>query len=102
MFSVKLHSKSIFRAFCYFFQLLNFPIAKISVKDWMDVQNLMWRIGKTALMKRIENFKKDGVEKRVIQKAARCLRPYDEDMAHATSAGCGTFYVWVNTQNIFC
>ena len=68
----------------------------------MDVQNLMWRIGKTALMKRIEHFEKDVVEERVIQKAARCLRPYDEDMAHATSAGCGTFYVWVNTQNIFC
>ena len=82
---------------CYFF-----PIAEISVKDWMDVQNLMWRIGKTALMKRIEHFEKDVVEERVIQNSARCLRPYDEDMAHATSAGCGTFYVWVNTQNIFC
>lgn len=61
----------------------------------MDVQNLMWKIGKEALMKRIENFDKDSVDEQLVKVAARCLKPYDEDMAHATSAGCGTFYVWV-------
>lgn len=61
----------------------------------MDVQNLMWKIGKEALMKRIENFDKDNVDEKLVKVAARCLKPYDEDMAHATSAGCGTFYVWV-------
>lgn len=66
------------------------------LEDWMDVQNLMWKIGKEALMKRIENFDKDSVDEQLVKVAARCLKPYNEDMAHATSAGCGTFYVWAN------
>lgn len=61
----------------------------------MDVQNLMWKIGKEALMKRIDNFDKESLNERLVKVATRCLKPYDEDMAHATSAGCGTFYVWV-------
>lgn len=61
----------------------------------MDVQNLMWKIGKEALMKRINNFDKESLDERLVMVATRCLKPYDEDMAHATSAGCGTFYVWV-------
>ncbi|XP_061168884.1 lim and transglutaminase domain protein ltd-1-like [Saccostrea echinata] len=66
------------------------------LEDWRDVQYLMRRTGKGSLMNRIKKFDKVHVEENCVNLASQFLKPYDEDMAHGTSAGCGTFYVWAN------
>ncbi|XP_059165126.1 hillarin-like [Physella acuta] len=77
------------------FRMLGEPNSKI--QDWSYIQNSMRTLGRNSMIARMRRTDVVNLKKGQVTDAERYLGQTNKHLVRLTSAGAGTFYVWVST-----